>query len=319
VAERGQRLVKRTRQVRLVALDADGVLPLLQIADHHQPGPLAVTGGDDVVQQDGVGAPLGEVDVGFLHPLVGDAPRACLPQQVPGQGIGQRPHPQPTQRREIAHPRVAGARHQALGEDVVRAGEANASGARGGHLEPIEDDVEGAALERGDQVRPVILHEQRPHPELPGQGGGDLHLESGEAAWPLRILVDVRLSPLDVGAPAQNAAPFYPRQPRGRRLAPARAGRDHEGEPGEALDGARSTGVNRGADARNDTHVPPGKTGAHRRLGPRTNRPEATENARGRQPPTFHFPLPVACSSGSRRAAYRNRLAWYPIFPATGY
>ena len=77
---------------------------------------------------------------------------------------------------------VVAPHHQRLGEGVVRPAEGDAPAARRGHLEAVQDDVEVAALERRDEVRPVVLHELGAHAEAPRQRVGDLDLEADRAS-----------------------------------------------------------------------------------------------------------------------------------------
>jgi hypothetical protein len=95
--------------------------------------------------------------------------------------------------RSASHPRVVAAGHEPRGEGVVGPREAQAP-ARGGHLEAVEHDVEGLALERGDQRAPVVLH------ELGGEGGR-AHAELPRA----RALARSTSKPLIASAPHGHA------------------------------------------------------------------------------------------------------------------
>ncbi len=50
---------------------------------------------DDVVQQNGVGAPVLQIDERLLDAFIGDRVRPRLLQRVPRLGGGERPDPEP--------------------------------------------------------------------------------------------------------------------------------------------------------------------------------------------------------------------------------
>jgi hypothetical protein len=75
-----------------------------------------------------------------------------------------------------------------------------------GGLEPVHRDVEVAALERRDQVRPVVLDEALLHAEAAGERVHDVDLEADDLRRVAGVLPEVGLAALDVGAPRDLAA-----------------------------------------------------------------------------------------------------------------
>ena len=78
-------------------------------------------------------------------------------------------------------------------------------GAGGRHLEAVEHDIEGAALERGDQRAPVVLHELGLDAELRGEGLGEVDLEALELALVVGVLIYIGGAALNIRAPFQDA------------------------------------------------------------------------------------------------------------------
>ena len=202
-----ERAVERRAQLGVGGAQRDRVAPLGDVGHGGQRRMAAdVAGDDDVVEQHGVRPTVLEIHELLVDPLVGDRDGARLAQQVPGLRVGQRSDAQVAQRAQVAHPIVAAAGDQPLAEDVVRAGEADAGGARRRHLDAVEGDVEGAPLERRDQRRPVVLDHARADPERARQGIRQVDLEAAERAAARGILEGVGLAPLFVGAPEQLPA-----------------------------------------------------------------------------------------------------------------
>src|SRR6185369_5781249 len=105
--------------------------------------------------------------------------------------------------------RRAGAHRERLAVDEVGPTEAQARAPRGRVLQAVQGDVEIATLERGHQVRPVILMKLGAHAELSRERFGDLHFEADDRAWLRGALVHVGLAALEIRAPAELAAGLY--------------------------------------------------------------------------------------------------------------
>jgi hypothetical protein len=131
------------------------------------------------------------------------------------------------------------AHHQRRREGEVRLRERDPLAPRLGHLEAVQDDVDVAALERGNQELPVVLHEVRSHSKTTRKGVGDIHLETDDTTGIVGILKDVRLPTLQIAAPAQHARCAHP----GEAVATGRSRRLPSGRPpcqqGDQRDGGR--------------------------------------------------------------------------------
>ena len=230
--DRADRVVDGGREVGVGRPDRDRVVALAEVADHLELGPRsAVAGRDDVVEEDGIGPSVDEIEVRLLDTVVDDRSRGPA-QHLEREAVRERPDLLSAESKEVGRDRrVACARHEALREDTVRTREAHPAHASLGHLEAIHDDVEAAAFERRYEVRPVVLYELRAHAELSRDRVGDLHLESDQSIGALRIAVDVRLTALDVAAPLDDPRRADAGEPTHRRRP---ATRD---EPEEADDG----------------------------------------------------------------------------------
>ena len=121
----------------------------------------------------------------------------------------------PAQRIERAE-RGPAPHHELLGEVEVRPGKKDPPAQRRRVLEPVDDQIEVAALQRGDEVRPVVLHEALAQTELPGERAHQLHLESDQLRWIARVAKDIRLAALEVSGPADLALRADPGKPRCR-------------------------------------------------------------------------------------------------------
>ena len=76
----------------------------------------------------------------------------------------------------------------------------------GREFEPVEDDVEVAAFERGNELVPLVLHHLGFHAQLRREGVGQVVFEADQSLRLFRIREDVRRAALRIGAPEQHAA-----------------------------------------------------------------------------------------------------------------
>ena len=121
--------------------------------------------------------------------------------------------------------------HELLGEVEIGPGEKDAGAQRRRVLQPVDDDVEVAALERGHEVGPVVLDEAFAHaePRRESVGKAEREIPSDENALPL----------YDGGA---KDLAQHPRRlvARGRVLESAAARRDPDAVPALPRDGRRA-------------------------------------------------------------------------------
>ena len=78
----------------------------------------------------------------------------------------------------------------------------------GGQLQAVEQDIEVAALQGGNELVPLVLDHPGLYAQFRGQGLGQLVFEPDELLGLLRIRIDIGSSALGVGAPEQHAALF---------------------------------------------------------------------------------------------------------------
>src|SRR5205814_1820998 len=150
-----------------------------------------------VVEEHGAQPAALEIQVRLLHPLVEHRLHAGRgAQQVERERALERAHAFAPEIAEAAHRPVVAPHHERLGKGVVRPREGDARPARRRHLDAVEGHVEVAALERGDQRLPVVLHELGAHAEAARERVGDLDLEAREPAPVARVLEDVGLAAL---------------------------------------------------------------------------------------------------------------------------
>jgi hypothetical protein len=100
----------------------------------------------------------------------------------------------------------------------------------GRDFEAVEDDVEIAAIERRNELVPLVLDHLRLDAEFGRDGFGEFELETGEDFGLLRIRKDVRRTALGIRAPKQHAAlfDFVEMIRRANRESPARKQEDED-------------------------------------------------------------------------------------------
>src|SRR5205814_940343 len=81
--------------------------------------------------------------------------------------------------------------HELLREVEIRAGEQYAAAQRRRVLQPVDDDVEIAALERGHEVGPVVLEKALTHAELRRERAHQVDLEADQLVGVAEAIVDV--------------------------------------------------------------------------------------------------------------------------------
>ena len=180
--------------------------------------------------------PLREVDVRLLDAFVGTRTRPAPAQHVPGERVGER-----ARRAARAATRVSSiagvalARHEPLGETVVRPREARCAAERASVTSsPFMTTSKVPRSSEGTSVRPVVLHELGAHARARARARRRSRPRS-RSACPgcVGILEDVRLAALHVGAPAQHAALLHARERVAAVTALARCARVAEQRGGE--------------------------------------------------------------------------------------
>src|SRR5207248_5015588 len=116
--------------------------------------------------------------------------------------------------------------HELLREVEIRAGEQYAAAQRRRVLQPVDDDVEIAALERGHEVGPVVLEKALTHAELRRERAHQVDLEADQLVRVAGIAKDVRLAALQVSPPADLAVRTHPREAGSREEQGQRQGAD---------------------------------------------------------------------------------------------
>jgi hypothetical protein len=202
LSERG---IDRSFELRLGLLHADHVNPTLHVAGKTAKlgERTAVEIGDDVVEQHRLHAFVHEVEVRLLLTLVEHELDRTLREKVVSDRVVQRRNAFPAQVVERAV-RGALAHGERFAEHEVGNAEEHPFPSRGSILDAVERDVEVAALERRDEVRPIVLHEAGFDAEPAGEGRRDVDFEPPKIA--LVVLIDVRRSPLQVAAPPELSA-----------------------------------------------------------------------------------------------------------------
>jgi len=97
------------------------------------------------------------------------------------------------------------ANRERLRVDVVRLAHQDALFALACGFQAVHRDVEVASLERWDQIRPVVLDELRFDAQAFRELVRDVDFEPDDVVRVRRILVEVRLAALQIGAPGQLA------------------------------------------------------------------------------------------------------------------
>jgi hypothetical protein len=98
---------------------------------------------------------------------------------------------------------VVGANAELFSGDVIGNCEVDLLPAVCGDLEAIEDNVIVAAFETGNESIPLVLHEDCPSSESPGERVSQIDLETDGLPWVLWVLEDERRPTLRISAPTE--------------------------------------------------------------------------------------------------------------------
>jgi hypothetical protein len=175
---------------------------LLHTAEPRLTAAIAI--GNHVVEQHPLYPAPGEVQIGLLLPFVQHHLRVLCLKQILSHRLVQGSDAPPRQLSQSVQ-RRAGAHSQGLSVHEVRSAESKPCAARRGILQTIQGEIEVAALERRDQVRPIVLVKFGTQAELTGQRFGDLHFEADDHPRLRRALVHVRFTALQIRTPTELA------------------------------------------------------------------------------------------------------------------
>jgi hypothetical protein len=226
--QRRERRVHRVAEVLISLAQPDDIRPARHVRVRQLEVGLGepVPGGDDRIEQDRVGPAELEVPVRLLLPPVEHDLDLRLPaEDLMRQRRRERSHAVSLQLLQRAQ-RGPASDHQLLHEREVGSRDQDAPAQRLGVLEPVHDQVEIAPLERGNQVRPVVLHEPFPDRKARSQRAHQIDFEPHQLGGIAGIAEHVRLTTLQVAGPAELTLGADSRQPGGRKQQCERHGGD---------------------------------------------------------------------------------------------